>query len=327
MGSDLIRPVDIEATEAVIRPYIRQTPTIETHSTDFGFGDYPITLKLELFQHGGSFKARGAFANLLTREVPEAGVVAASGGNHGVAVAFSAMKLNIPAKIFVPSVASPSKVSQITACGAELVIAGDRYADALAASEAWIETSGAMPVPAFDQRETLLGQGTAGLEFERQAPHVDTVFVSVGGGGFIGGIAAWYAGGTKVIGVEPVGAPTLHDALAAGEPVDAPTEGVAADSLAPRRVGQLMFPIAQRFINQVILVSDADIQNAQELLWRTVRVVAEPGGAAAFAALASGYYQPQDGERVGVVICGGNTVAVDFNRQLAVDNDTKGVAL
>lgn len=317
-----IEPAGIETTETIIRPYVRQTPTLEVHSTDFGFGDYPITLKLELLQHAGSFKTRGAFTNLMTREIPEAGVVAASGGNHGAAVAFAAMALGIPAKIFVPSVASPEKVAQISDYGAELVIAGDRYADALAASEAWIAQTGAMSIHAFDQRETLLGQGTTGLELERQAPHLNTLLVSVGGGGFIGGIAAWYAGRAKIIGVEPEAAPTLHHALAAGGPVDAPTEGIAADSLAPSRAGHLMFPIAQRYIDQVVLVADADIQRAQEMIWKTVRIVAEPGGAAAFAALASGMYQPVQGERVGVILCGGNTVAVDFSRQLAVVNRT-----
>ena len=318
MPTPLIQPAEIETTETVIRPYIRQTPIIETHSTEFGFGDYAITLKLELFQHAGSFKARGAFSNLLTRDVPDAGVVAASGGNHGVAVAFAAMQLGIPAKIFVPTVSSPAKVAQISTYGADLVIAGDRYADALLASETWIAESGAMAVHAFDQRETLLGQGTTGLEFERQVPSVNTILASVGGGGFIGGMAAWYAGRVRVIGVEPEAAPTLYNALAAGEPVDAPAGGLAADSLAPRRVGQLMFPIAQRYIDHVVLVSDAEIQHTQELLWRTVRIVAEPGGAAAFAALVSGRYQPQNDEHVGVVICGGNTVAVDFGLQGAV---------
>ncbi len=263
-----IEPAGIETTETIIRPYVRQTPTLEVHSTDFGFGDYPITLKLELLQHAGSFKTRGAFTNLMTREIPEAGVVAASGGNHGAAVAFAAMALGIPAKIFVPSVASPEKVAQISDYGAELVIAGDRYADALAASEAWIAQTGAMSIHAFDQRETLLGQGTTGLELERQAPHLNTLLVSVGGGGFIGGIAAWYAGRAKIIGVEPEAAPTLHHALAAGGPVDAPTEGIAADSLAPSRAGHLMFPIAQRYIDQVVLVADADIQRAQEMIWK-----------------------------------------------------------
>jgi threonine dehydratase len=240
-------------------------------------------------------------------------VVAASGGNHGAAVAFAAMKLGIPAKIFVPSVASPAKIRQITEYGAHLAIAGDRYADALAASELWIEQSGSMPIHAFDQTETLLGQGTVGLEFEQQMKRLDTLLVSVGGGGLIAGIAAWYGGRIKIVGVEPEQAPTLTRALEAGRPVDAEAGGIAADSLAPRRIGELVFPIVRRFVSRAALVSDEAIREAQGTLWRVLRIAAEPGGAAAFAGLASGRYKPQPGERVGILICGGNTDAVDFN--------------
>jgi len=305
---------DIEHAEAIIRPHIRRTPVVEVNGADFGLASAPITLKLELLQHAGSFKCRGAFTNLLTRKIPDAGIVAASGGNHGAATAFAAMKLGIPAKIFIPSVSPRTKVEQIRGYGADLVIAGERYADALEASEAWAARSGALPVHAYDQRKTLLGQGTTGMELEAQAPDLDTVLVSVGGGGFIGGIAAWYAGRAKVVGVEPEAAPTLHSALAAGEPVDAPANGIAADSLAPRRVGRLMFPIAQRYIDRVVLVHDDEIRPAQEMLWKVVRIVAEPGGAAAFAALLSGKVRPDGGARLGVLVCGGNTVAVDFGR-------------
>lgn len=203
-----------------------------------------LSLKLELLQHSGSFKARGAFANLLTREVPATGVVAASGGNHGAAVAYAAMKLKVPAKVFVPSVSSPAKVQRIREYGADLAIEGDRYADALAASEAWLSRSGAMPVHAFDQDETMLGQGTIAMEIEEDGPDFDSLLVSVGGGGLIAGIAAWYAGRIRVIGVEPRASPTLTKALEAGHPVDAEAGGLAADSLAPRRVGERVFPIA-----------------------------------------------------------------------------------
>ena len=304
----------IEATHAVIRPWVRRTPVLEVDAADFGLAPLPLVLKLELFQHSGSFKARGAFANLLLRKIPAAGVVAASGGNHGAAVAYAAMRLGVPAKIFVPSISSPAKVERIRAYGADLVVGGDRYADALAASEAWMEQSGALPVHAFDQEETLLGQGTLALELGRQAPALDTLLVSVGGGGLIGGIAAWCGGRPRVIGVEPETAPTLTRALAAGKPVDAEAGGIAADSLAPRRVGELMLPIAQAHVARVLLVSDAAIRAAQRALWETLRVVAEPGGATAFAALGSGAYVPAPGERVGVVVSGGNTTAVDFGR-------------
>jgi len=303
----------IEKVGEVIRPYVRVTPVVEVRGGDFGLGDFSITLKLELFQHSGSFKARGAFTNLLTREIPAAGVVAASGGNHGAAVAYAAMRLGVPAKIFVPTVSSPAKVERIRAYGADLAIVGDRYADALAASEAWAARTGALAVHAYDQLETLLGQGTLGMELAGQAS-LDTVLVSVGGGGLLGGVAAWYAGELKVIGVEPESAPTLTEALKAGRPVDAPAGGIAADSLAPRKVGELMFPIARAHVATVLLVSDAAIRRAQDALWSAVRIVAEPGGAAAFAALLGGAYAPAAGERVGVIVSGGNSTAVDFAR-------------
>jgi threonine dehydratase len=304
----------IAAIEPIIRPYIRRTPVIDLAASDFGLAGERLTLKLELFQHSGSFKVRGAFTNLLTRDIPAAGVVAASGGNHGCAVAYAAMKLGIPAKIFVPTISSPAKLQRIREYGADLVVVGDLYADSLAASETWSAQTGALAVHAYDQFETLLGQGTTGREFEEQAPDLDTVLVAVGGGGLIGGIAAWYAGRVRVIAVEPELAPTLYDALAAGRPVDAPAGGYAADSLAPRRVGELMFPIAQRYVDRAVLVTDDAIREAQVKLWQTLRVVAEPGGAAPLSALLSGRYQPAADERVGVIICGGNTVAVDFQR-------------
>jgi threonine dehydratase len=303
----------IEATWSVIAPYVRTTPVVEVSGADFGLAPGPLVLKLEQLQHSGSFKARGAFANLLMRPVPEAGVVAASGGNHGAAVAYAAMRRRVRAKIFVPTVSSPAKIQRIREYGAELVVEGERYADALAASETWVGSSGAMPVHAFDQPETLLGQGTIGRELAAQAPELDTLLVAVGGGGLIGGIAAWYRGRIRVIGVEPEEAPTLADALRAGRPVDAAAGGIAADSLAPRRVGALMFPIAQAHVDRVVLVSDDAIRDAQRALWRALRIVAEPGGVAALAALVGGAYAPARGERVGVLISGGNTTAVAFD--------------
>jgi len=287
---------------------------MEAQGADFGLDSISLTFKLELLQHSGSFKVRGAFANLLSREVPPAGVVAASGGNHGVAVAFAAKRLGIPAKIFIPRVASAEKIAMIRAYGADLVVVGDDYAEALAASESWAVQSGALRVHAYDQPETLLGQGTVGLEFEQQAPGLDTLLVAVGGGGLIGGIATWYSGRLKLIGVEPATAPTLTNALKAGRPVDSPAGGIAADSLAPKRVGELMFPVARRHVDRVILISDEAILQAQESIWKALRIVVEPGGATAFAALLSRAYQPARGERVGVLLCGGNTAAVDFSR-------------
>ncbi len=293
-----------------IRRYIRETPVIETDGADFGLDSCRVSFKLESLQHSGSFKARGAFANLLTRRLPRAGVVAASGGNHGVAVAYAAMKLGVGARIFVPGVTSPAKIERIRSYGGDLVVGGELYSDALAASESWVTQSGALPIHAFDQEETLLGQGTVGLELEKQVPDLDTLLVAVGGGGLIGGIAAWYSGRVRIIGVEPETAPTLSRALEAGKPVDAEAGGIAADSLAPRRVGELMFPIAKKYVSGVALVTDNEILQAQESLWDVLRIVAEPGGAAAFAALFFGRYRPEPQERVGVLVCGANTAPV-----------------
>ena len=305
----------IEATERLIRPHVRRTPVLETEAGGFGLASGKLLFKLELLQHSGSFKARGAFANLLLRDVPDAGVAAASGGNHGAAVAYAAHKLGVKATIFVPGITSPAKIERIRSYGAELVIEGERYADALGASEAHVAATGAMPVHAYDQVETLLGQGSVGLELEADAPDIDTVLVAVGGGGLIGGIAAWFGSRIKVVAVESDGAPTLHAAFAAGQPVDAQAGGIAADSLAPKRVGELAFAIAQAHVApEVALVSDDEIRAAQAALWSGLRVVAEPGGAAAFAALLAGRYRPSAGERVAVLVCGGNTDAVRFGR-------------
>ena len=304
----------IDATAVTIAPYVRVTPVAAVDGADLGVAGLPIVLKLEHLQHSGSFKARGAFANLLLRQVLAAGVVAASGGNHGAAVAYAAMCRGVSAKIFVPTISSPAKIERIQSYGADLVVTGDLYAEALAESQKWAATSGALPVHAYDQRETLLGQGTLGRELAAQAPEIDAVLVAVGGGGLIGGIAAWYRGGTRVVGVEPTAAPTLTEALKAGRPVDAPAGGVAADSLAPLHVGELMFPIAQSYVDRVVLVGDEDIRRAQRALWESLRLVAEPGGATALAGLLSGAYRPAAGERVAVVISGGNTTAVDFGR-------------
>jgi threonine dehydratase len=310
-------PARLAAAHRCIAPYIRRTPVLEAAGGDFGLDpSVRLVFKLELCQHSGSFKPRGAFANLLLRTIPPVGVAAASGGNHGAAVAYAARRLNIPATIFVPTVASPAKLRQIRSYGAELVVEGERYADALEASERWIADSGALPVHAFDQVETLLGASSVAREIDEDAPGLDSLFVAVGGGGLLGGTAAWHGAKAErtcaLVGVEPELAPTLTRALAAGHPVDAEAGGIAADSLAPRRVGELTFPLARRYVDRVVLVSDDVIRAAQETLWRVLRLAAEPGGAAAFAALLSGAYRPREGERVGVVICGGNTTAVDF---------------
>jgi threonine dehydratase len=266
-----------------------------------------LMLKLEQLQRGGSFKVRGAFANLLLRDVPDVGAVAASGGNHGAAVAYAAHELGVPARIYVPTISPPAKCERIRALGATLVVGGDRYADALAAAQDWATRTGALSVHAFDQRETLLGQGSVGLELADQIPDLDTVLVPVGGGGLIGGIAASFAGSVRVIGVEPAAAPTLTMARAAGAPTDAPAGGIAADALAPRRIGDLVFPITQSYVSDVVLVDDDAIRAAQRVLWDTARLIVEPAAAVGIAALLTGAYRPGVGERLAVVISGANT--------------------
>lgn len=312
MSSISVDRAAIAANYPKIAPYIRRTPVLTVASSDFGLPVNQVQLKLELLQHSGSFKPRGAFTGLLAGTVPTAGVVAASGGNHGAAVAYAAMVLKVPAKIFVPSIAAPMKIAKIKSYGADLVVGGDRYADALAASEEWLKQSGALAIHAYDQPETLIGQGSVGLELEEQVPGIDTLLVAVGGGGLIGGISAWYGGKVKVVAVEPEAAPTLNMALKAGKPVEAPAGGIAADSLAPKMIGSLMFPIAQQNVAESVLVTDEAIVKAQKALWEKLRLVAEPGGAAAFAALLSKRYVPKAGEKVAVLVCGSNPTSMDF---------------
>jgi len=304
----------IRNVEPVIRRYVRRTPVVTVDRADFGLPPGPLVLKLEQLQHSGSFKVRGAFANLLLRDMPKAGVVAASGGNHGAAVAFAAHALGIPARVYVPHVSSPAKIARIREHGADLVLVDGAYAEALAASEEWVAESGALPIHAFDQTETMLGAGTLGLELSEQAPDAACVLASVGGGGLLGGVAAWYAGRIRLVGAEPEGAPTLTEALRAGRPVDAAVGSIAVDSLAPRRIGELTFAILTRYAAQVVRVDDDAIRRTQDLLWERLRLVAEPGGCAALAAVVSGRYQPAAGETLAVVISGANTTAVDFSR-------------
>jgi threonine dehydratase len=305
-----ITAAEVERTRAVIAPWVRRTPVVTLAPADLGVphASTGLVLKLEQLQRAGSFKTRGAFANLLLRAVPESGVVAASGGNHGVAVAYAARQLGVRARIHVPTISAPAKIEAIRALAADLVVDGDRYADALAGAQAFQARTGAMPVHAFDQRETLLGTATLAAELLDQLDGgLDTVLVPVGGGGLLGGVAARLAGVVRVVGVEPAEAPTLTAALAAGGPVDAPTGGIAADALAPRRVGELVFPIVARHVERVVLVDDDAIVGAQRALWAAARLVAEPAAAVGLAALRSGAYRPAPTERVAVLVSGANT--------------------
>lgn len=309
-----ISQTSISAVHRRIEHHIRKTPVIDVAVPGVGAA---VCLKLELLQHSGSFKARGAFANLAGAEVPEGGVAAASGGNHGAAVAYAAEQLGIAAHVFVPQGAPAAKVERIKRYGADVVVAGKHYKDALALCDAFIAEHGAMTVHAYDSEATLNGQGTLGLELEQQAGDLDTVLVAVGGGGLIGGMAAWYGGRVKVIAVESQGCPTFHASLAAGVRQTITPGGLAADSLGASMPGALPFPIVQEHVGGSLLVADADIRRTQRWLWDNLRLVTEPGGATALAALIARHYRPAPGERVGVVMCGANITLTAFEAIIA----------
>jgi threonine dehydratase len=306
----IITRTTITEAAARIAPFIRRTPVMNIAVPGI---EKPVCLKLELFQHTGSFKPRGAFTNLIGAKIPRAGVAAASGGNHGAAVAYAAKVLGIAARIFVPTISSPAKVARIAGYGATIVQQGANYQEAVGLCQDYVRKSGALNIHAYDMEPTLAGQGTLGRELEEQAPDLDKILVAVGGGGLIGGIAGWYQSKSKIVGVEPETCNCLHAALAAGRPVTIKPLGLATDSLGASSAGPLMFPIAQKFVDHVALVTDEDIRKAQRWLWTNAQIVAEPGGGAAFAALLSGSYKPAKGERVGVIVCGANTPLSTFN--------------
>lgn len=303
----------IEATYERLRPYVRVTPLFS-----FEHQGRLLSLKLEYLQHAGSFKARGAFHNLLTRPVSEAGVTAASGGNHGAAVAYAARTLGHRARIFVPKISSLAKVNKIRQLGAEVVIGGERYQDAQDACDVYAKESGALLVHPFDAWETLAATATVAKEWEAQGASLDTVLVASGGGGLVSGMSLFWRERVKVIAVEPEGSRALDAALSAGYPVDVPVESVAADSLGARRAGEKVLAAAKETGLRVVLVPDAAIVAAQRLLWSECRIATEPGGAAALGALLCGAYQPSPKERVGVLLCGAN---VDLGRLAATVED------
>lgn len=311
---DAITRAAIEATAHKIALHVRRTPVMDVMLSGIA---RPVALKLELFQHTGSFKARGAFSTVIGRDIPEAGLAAASGGNHGAAAAYAAHVVGVPAHIFVPAIAAPAKVARIKSYGAVIDQDGATYYDALEKCNRFIAASGALSVYAYDAVPTLLGQGTLGREIQQQLPDIDTLLVAVGGGGLIGGIAGWYRGDVRIVGVEPETCNALHASLAAGERVKVAPSGVAADSLGASFAGELMLPLARRFVERVALVDDEEIRIAQRWLWDHVRIIAEPGGATAFAALLSGAYRPHKDERVCVLLCGSNTDPETFSRVMA----------
>jgi threonine dehydratase len=291
---------DITSAAERLRLHVRRTPLLAA-----GAGDDTL-FKLELLQHTGSFKPRGAFNFVLSHRVPPAGIIAASGGNHGQAVAYVAHRLGVRAEVFVPEVCSPLKRARIAAHGATVVVGGAIYDDAQAACERRAADTGALVVHPFDAEEVIAGQGTVGMELWEDDPDLDTVLVATGGGGLIAGIASWYSGGIRVVSVEPEQSCCLAAAVKAGGPVDVGVSGAAADSLGARRLGALAYEIVRDHVAVAVTVTEADIQQAQRELWERLRLVAEPGGATAYAALVAGAYRPERGERVAVVVCGGN---------------------
>ncbi len=301
----MVTPADIAEASRRIAGRVRVTPVMHLEAGSFGSPGH-LVVKLESLQRSGSFKARGAFNRILSGSVPDSGVIAASGGNHGAAVALASTSLGFSAEIYVPEVASPSKVARLRAYGAEVTIIGQRFPQTYLAMQERAAVTGALMVHPYDQPEILAGAGTLGRELEDQVPDVDTVLVAVGGGGLIGGVASWFGGRVRVVGVEPFACATLHDAMQAGMPVDVPTGGIAVDSLGATRIGSLTFDTARQFIDRVVLVEDDAIREAQLLAWDSLRVALEPGGAAALAAVVSGAYVPRAGERVAIVLCGGN---------------------
>lgn len=303
----IVSHADVDAALLRVGDRVRRTPVI-----DVDVDGHRVAMKLELLQHTGSFKPRGMFNRLLACEVGDAGVIIASGGNAGLATAYAASELGHRAEVFVPATAPVAKVDRIRALGAEVMQIGSEYAEALVASRRRATETGALVLHAYDQPEVVAGQGTCGAELAEQAPDVDTVLVAVGGGGLIGGIAAWYEATVRVIAVEPEKCPTFHTALGAGEPVDVSVGGVAADALGARRLGDVAWSVAsqrrpQPWITDARLVSDKTISAARRWLWDHLRLVTEPAGATALAPLLSGAYVPDPGEHVAVVLCGANT--------------------
>lgn len=287
--------------------FIRRTPLWKLPGSALGVEAGEVWLKLEQLQVSGSFKARGMLYRLLSNPIPAAGVIVASGGNAGIATAAAAKELGVPCEVFVPTVCSPAKQARLRELGARVVVTGAVYAEALEACLARQQATGALLTHAYDQPEVVTGAGTLACELEEQGGRApDSVLVSVGGGGLVAGIAAWFEDRSRVVALEPELAPTLHRARQAGEPVDVPVGGIAADSLGARRIGQLAWDIAQRWEPQSLLLSDDAIRSSQRWLWQQMKLAVEPAAALPLAALQQGVYRPQPGEVVALVVCGAN---------------------
>ena len=304
-----VTPDLIEAARARISPYVRRTPIISTRPGELGL-KHGVALKLELLQYTGSFKARGAFNRILSAaesdSIPEVGLVAASGGNHGAAVAYAAQRLGYSAEIFVPSSSPQMKRDRISSFGAIVHVVEGLYDDAQAAASAHQARTGGLMVHPYENIHVVAGQGTMAAELDTQLDSYDTLLVASGGGGFTAGQAAWVRDTRKVVNVEPTTSNCLQAALAAGEIVDVEVSGIASDSLGARRLGAVAWETVRHYVDLAVTVDDSEIRAAQRALWNELRLIAEPGGATALAALRSGAYVPERGERVVVVVCGAN---------------------
>ena len=306
MSDAPVTPADVTAAAARIAPHVRVTPTVRLNAEEIPGLACDVVLKLELLQHTGSFKARGAFNRLLTASVPSAGLIAASGGNHGAAIAYAAASLGHHVEVFVPESSPPMKAASIRSLGADVVLSGTIFDEAHAAALERMAVTGALMIHPYDHTQTVAGAGTCARELESQAGPFDTVLVATGGGGLTAGTASWFAGRMRVVSVEPETSCCMHAALVAGQPVPVRVEGLAVDSLGARQVGAVPFACAVAYGVEAITVDDDAIRNAQRALWDRLRLVVEPGGATALAALLSGAYVPAPGERIAVVVCGAN---------------------
>jgi threonine dehydratase len=298
----------IEVAALRIEPHVRRTPlwVLDSAAFDLPGPRYEVWLKLEQLQVSGSFKARGMFNRLLANPIPSAGVIAASGGNAGIATAAAARALGVQAEIFLPSVSSAAKRARLAALGARVIVAGEQYADALAACIDRQRETGALMTHAYDQVEVVAGAGTLAREIEAQQGLPDAVLVSVGGGGLVAGIAAWCAGRSRVLALEPELAPTLQRARAAGAPVDVAVGGIAADALGARRIGTIAWEITRQHVADALLLGEDTIRDAQRLLWQRFQLAVEPAAALPLAALRSGAVQPRAGDRIALIVCGAN---------------------
>ena len=302
-------PEIIKASERLapyFESFLRKTPLLKLPGAAVGIDCAEVWLKLEQLQVGGSFKARGMLNRLLSQPIPEAGVIVASGGNAGIATAAAARALGVRCEVFVPSISPEAKRARLRGLGAEVVVGGDAYADALQACLARQQATGALLTHAYDQPEVLAGAGSLAREIEEEGGLPDSVLVSVGGGGLIGGIAAWFGQRARVVALEPARCPTLHDARQAGHPVDVAVGGIAADSLGAKRIGALSWEVTQREVRDALLLEDDAIQTAQRWFWKEMKMAIEPAAALGLAALQTGFYRPAASERVCLVICGAN---------------------